>query len=72
MKNSFDKILTFKFWFKTSKNDQKVSDMSQFWEGLSKGLIINHILWEKNWEDKNLLMTLKKHSYIKICGIVKV
>ncbi len=29
-------------------------------------------LWEKKLEDKNLLTTLKKHSNLKICGIVKL
>jgi len=28
-------------------------------------------LIEKNKEDKDLLTTLKKHSYLKICGIPK-
>jgi hypothetical protein len=29
-----------------------------------------HIWWGKK-KDKDLLMTLKKHSYLKICGVVK-
>jgi hypothetical protein len=34
--------------------------------------IIKHIWWEKNKESKDLLNTLKKNSYPKICGIVKL
>ncbi len=29
-------------------------------------------LMGKNKEDKKLLATLKKHSYLKICGILKL
>jgi hypothetical protein len=29
-------------------------------------------LMGKNQEDKNLLTTLKEHSYCKICGIIKL
>jgi len=48
------------------------SNNSQFCERLSKGHIIKTHLMGKNKEDKDLLTTLKKHSYLKICGILKL
>jgi hypothetical protein len=71
-KNPFDEILSLSFDLGPLKVNN-MSDIESVLQRIIKRIhIIKHIWWKKNLKDKNLLTTLKKHSYLKIYGIVKL
>jgi len=45
--------------------------MESILQRLSKGSYNQRIFIEKNMDDKNILATFKKHSYLKKCGFIK-
>jgi hypothetical protein len=71
-KNPFDKISNLSFELGPLKvNTYGVKYESILQKTIKRIHIIKHIWWGKKKEDKNLLATLKKHSYLKICEILK-
>jgi len=59
-----------KFWFRTFKSEQHVKYESILQKTIKKTCCCSHLMG-RNWEDKDILITLKKHSYPKICEILK-
>jgi hypothetical protein len=73
IKNLFDEILGLGFDLEHLKvNTYQASKQINFAKDSQKDLYNKTILMGKKKRIKNLLTTLKKHSYLKKCGILKL